>query len=97
MDPKSMALKRRCNVAEAEAGRDRARDSGHRRPGQTVACGWCGRAVEEPARGRVPSWCSSSCRHRAWEFRQRQVGPLEWTSARKAVSGMHGGGAPEES
>jgi len=21
-----------------------------------------------PARGRVPKWCSSSCRHRAWEL-----------------------------
>ena len=57
-------------MAEAEAGQDQARDSGHRRPGQTVECGWCGRAVEVPARGRVPSWCSSSCRHRAWEARR---------------------------
>lgn len=23
-----------------------------------------------PARGRVPKWCSSSCRHRAWEQRR---------------------------
>ncbi len=44
--------------------------SEHRRPGQTVECGWCGRAVAVPARGRVPSWCSSSCRHRAWEARR---------------------------
>ena len=41
-----------------------------RRPGQTVECGWCGRPVDIPARGRVPSWCSSSCRHRAWEARR---------------------------
>lgn len=41
-----------------------------RRPGQTVECGWCGRSVEVPARGRVPLWCSSSCRHRAWEARR---------------------------
>lgn len=44
--------------------------SGTRRPGQTVECGWCGRPVLIPARGRVPSWCSSSCRHRAWESRR---------------------------
>lgn len=44
--------------------------TGSRRPGQTVECGWCGRHVEVPARGRVPSWCSSSCRHRAWEARR---------------------------
>ena len=46
----------------------RARE--RRRPGQTVECGWCGRPVDVPARGRVPSWCSSSCRHRAWEARR---------------------------
>ena len=41
-----------------------------RQPGQTVECGWCGRPVDVPARGRVPSWCSSACRHRAWEARR---------------------------
>ena len=39
-----------------------------RRPGQTLACGWCGSPIELPARGRTPKWCSSSCRHRAWEL-----------------------------
>jgi len=39
-----------------------------RRPGQTLACGWCGTPILLPARGRVPKWCSSSCRHRAWEL-----------------------------
>ena len=39
-----------------------------RRPGQTVACGWCGSPILLPARGRIPKWCSSSCRHRAWEL-----------------------------
>lgn len=41
-----------------------------RRPGQTVEWGWCGRTVEVPPRGRIPLWCSSSCRHRAWESRR---------------------------
>ena len=36
-------------------------------PGQVVACGWCGVEVNIPARGRVPKWCSGTCRHRAWE------------------------------
>ena len=54
----------------AEADTVQASGSGRRRLGQTVECGWCGRAVEVPARGRVPSWCSSSCRHRAWEVRR---------------------------
>jgi len=39
-----------------------------RRPGQTVECGWCGSPILLPARGRIPKWCSSSCRHRAWEL-----------------------------
>jgi hypothetical protein len=39
-----------------------------RRPGQTLACGWCGSLILLPARGRIPKWCSSSCRHRAWEL-----------------------------
>jgi hypothetical protein len=39
-----------------------------RRPGQTLACGWCGSPILLPARGRTPKWCSSSCRHRSWEL-----------------------------
>jgi hypothetical protein len=39
-----------------------------RRPGQSLACGWCGTPILLPARGRIPKWCSSSCRHRAWEL-----------------------------
>jgi hypothetical protein len=39
-----------------------------RRPGQTLECGWCGSTILLPARGRIPKWCSSSCRHRAWEL-----------------------------
>jgi hypothetical protein len=39
-----------------------------RRSGQTLACGWCGSPILLPARGRTPKWCSSSCRHRAWEL-----------------------------
>jgi hypothetical protein len=42
----------------------------HRRAGQKVSCGWCGTEVPVPTRGRVPKWCSSSCRHRAWEQRR---------------------------
>ncbi len=44
--------------------------SAPRAPGQVVTCGWCGTEVPVPARGRVPKWCSSSCRHRAWEQRR---------------------------
>lgn len=41
-----------------------------RRPGQKVVCGWCQAQVPVPPRGRLPKWCSSSCRHRAWEQRR---------------------------
>jgi len=45
-----------------------------RRP-DVVACGWCGSKVVVAARGRVPHWCGSGCRHRAWEQR-RAAGPV---------------------
>lgn len=44
--------------------------SSPRAPGQVVECGWCRRSVPVPARGRVPKWCSPTCRHRAWEHAQ---------------------------
>ena len=53
---------------EAIAATDDRRPRSPRRPGQTLACGWCGSPILLPARGRIPKWCSSSCRHRAWEL-----------------------------
>ena len=41
-----------------------------RAAGGIVKCGWCNIAVTIPARGRVPKWCSATCRHRAWEQRR---------------------------
>ncbi len=40
-----------------------------RRP-TTVSCTWCGSETTVLPVGRVPSWCSNSCRHRAWEQRR---------------------------
>ncbi len=57
--------------ATANTG-DATAAGGRRRPGQTVECGWCGQPVPVPSRGRIPSWCSSSCRHRAWEARRAE-------------------------
>lgn len=57
--------------ATANSG-DASAAGGRRRPGQTVECGWCGQPVLVPSRGRIPSWCSSSCRHRAWEARRAE-------------------------
>ena len=45
--------------------------AGHRRRRpDTVACAWCEADIAVRPAGRVPSWCSSSCRHRAWEQRR---------------------------
>jgi hypothetical protein len=55
-------------TGEAIADNDDGRTWSPRRPGQTLACGWCGSPILLPARGRTPKWCSSSCRHRAWEL-----------------------------
>jgi hypothetical protein len=40
-----------------------------RRP-TSITCGWCGIEVTVRPVGRLPSWCSTSCRHRAWEHRR---------------------------
>lgn len=37
-----------------------------RRQAATV-CGWCGGPIQQKAKGRIPKWCSASCRQRAWE------------------------------
>ena len=39
----------------------------HRLPGQIVECGWCGKTVPVPSRGRVPKWCSATCRNKGWQ------------------------------
>jgi len=33
-------------------------------------CAWCSKPIAVKERGRRPKWCSSSCRHRAWEQRR---------------------------
>lgn len=39
-------------------------------PGQQTTCGWCGRPFPLLRTGRLPKWCSDTCRHRAWEQRR---------------------------
>lgn len=41
-----------------------------RAPGQIVVCAWCGTTFMLAATGRIPKWCSRSCRQRAWEQRR---------------------------
>ena len=48
-------------------------------PGQTLRCGWCGSPITLQKTGRIPKWCSETCRHRAWEQRRAR------TSGRPAV------------
>ena len=55
-------------TTEVITATNEAQNRSPRRPGQTMACGWCGSPILLPARGRTPKWCSSSCRHRAWEL-----------------------------
>lgn len=42
-----------------------------RAPGQIVACAWCGTTLTLATTGRIPKWCSPSCRQRAWEEQRR--------------------------
>jgi hypothetical protein len=37
------------------------------RRSEASICGWCGRPIDVKATGRLPTWCSASCRQRAWE------------------------------
>ena len=41
-----------------------------------VTCAWCGASVTVAKRGRVPKWCSATCRHRAWEQRRAAASGL---------------------
>lgn len=41
-----------------------------RRQAQTIQCGWCERLIALRSTGRMPRWCSDTCRHRAWEQRR---------------------------
>ena len=54
-----------------EPGDDRAvARKSPRAPGQVLECGWCGGPVIVQVRGRLPKWCSSTCRTRASERRR---------------------------
>ena len=41
-----------------------------------IQCHWCGATSAVPDRGRVPKWCSDTCRHRAWEQRRAAASGL---------------------
>jgi len=60
--------------SETTAGEKSAVSSDRRRAATT--CSWCGEPMQPKPRGRIPKWCSPSCRQRAWE------------QARAAASGL---------
>ena len=41
-----------------------------RLPGQAIPCGWCRDPIAVRVTGRLPKWCSPSCRQRAWQQRR---------------------------
>jgi hypothetical protein len=64
-------------AAEARAAGQRLdKPSGSTTDRGSVTCGWCGAGVTVAARGRVPKWCSATCRHRAWEQRRAAASGL---------------------
>jgi hypothetical protein len=64
-------------AAEARAaGQRHDKPSGSTTDRGSVTCGWCGAPVTVAARGRVPKWCSATCRHRAWEQRRAAASGL---------------------
>jgi hypothetical protein len=67
----------RRRAADARAASQRhAEQSAAGTDRRVVTCGWCGATVPVPGRGRVPIWCSASCRHRAWEQRRAAASGL---------------------
>lgn len=69
------AAARLTSNAEPEPG-GATRKRRPRAAGGVIECAWCGQPTPIPARGRVPKWCSSSCRHRAWEQRRAAASGL---------------------
>jgi hypothetical protein len=78
----SRALRARADAAEQRVAKAVARRDGTPIPEPKVApatpaarrlrptelaCGWCAQPIAVKATGRIPRWCSTACRHRAWE------------------------------
>jgi hypothetical protein len=66
----------RRRAADARASQRQAEQSAAGTDRGLVTCGWCRATVAVPSRGRVPKWCSASCRHRAWEQRRAAASGL---------------------
>jgi endogenous inhibitor of DNA gyrase (YacG/DUF329 family) len=44
-----------------------SRPAPKRRRPTSLECPWCGTPIPVKPAGRIPTWCSPTCRHRAWE------------------------------
>ena len=44
-----------------------APQNGTERRAAATDCAWCGGPITPGSRGPIPKWCSTTCRHRAWE------------------------------
>jgi hypothetical protein len=49
-------------------------------------CAWCGTWIEYSGRGRRPTYCSKSCRNRAWEVRSAAARQERDQDAGRAVT-----------
>jgi hypothetical protein len=68
--PRRQPPPRPTNAASADAGAaPTPPDETAAQPRRLAArtCGWCGGRITVKATGRLPKWCSQSCRQRAWE------------------------------
>lgn len=62
--------RRQAQRAQRKEARSAAPDAGvdgRARRAAATTCGWCGGRITPHSRGPIPKWCSSACRHRAWE------------------------------
>jgi hypothetical protein len=60
-------LKPDLDLVRQSAMRDPHTTDAERRRLAATACAWCKGPIEVKARGRLPKWCSATCRQRAWE------------------------------
>jgi len=71
---------------QKETSKASASIASHRLPGQVVECGWCGKSVPVPTRGRVPKWCSATCRNKGWQANHApKQGPVRVVQQRVQV------------
>lgn len=59
--------RRRAARSTPSAMADEDLTNAQRRRRAALTCAWCGGAIEVKTTGRLPKWCSASCRQRAWE------------------------------